>query len=71
VPFPSSESELLASGYTLFKKTYCRKCGVPIQFWNTPNNKLMPMNQDLKDSHFATCPAAEEFRKGKSRSGAG
>jgi len=63
--FPTTEAEFEAAGYSVFKRTICRKCGAKIVFWNTPNNKLMPMNADAELPHWATCPHAEEFRKRK------
>lgn len=42
----------------------CRGCGAPIYWIVTKNDKRMPVDRD-GTSHFATCPGANEFRKGK------
>jgi len=44
----------------------CRACGEDIFWVKTKNGKLMPMNfNELKQTHFATCPEADKFRKRK------
>lgn len=40
----------------------CRACKKPIQFTETKNGKLMPVEEDGV-SHFARCPQAERFKK--------
>ena len=58
------------------EKQTCRRCNEPIKFIKTKNGKFMPVNLDKKlfvtedgyvnkgyESHFATCPFADEFRK--------
>lgn len=40
----------------------CRACSAEITFVLTKFGKHMPVNSDGV-SHFATCPAAERFRK--------
>ena len=44
----------------------CRSCQAPIYFISRPRQpeKKMPVNPDGV-SHFATCPEAASFRKGK------
>jgi hypothetical protein len=44
----------------------CRSCKAPIYFIPRPKQpeKSMPVNPDGV-SHFATCPEAASFRKGK------
>lgn len=48
-------------------KGKCRKCGQEIYWAVTKNNKNMPVTYnsqyDSWDSHFATCPFANEFRR--------
>lgn len=55
----------------------CKACDAPIQFVKTASDGLIPVNAETYTagenlfnpvkhvSHFATCPAAEEFRKNK------
>ncbi len=47
--------------------TKCSKCNATIFFVKTKTGKTMPVNFETKESHFADCPAAAEFRKGRSR----
>ncbi len=43
--------------------TECRSCKALI-YWIKPKDKPMPVNPDGV-SHFATCPQAGKWRKGK------
>lgn len=68
--FPANRVEMVERGYSLFERTTCRGCSVPMEFWNTPNGHKMPMNPMPDDhtaavSHYATCPDANSFRKKK------
>lgn len=57
--------------------TKCRACNAEIIFLLTKNEKRIPINGDTYSagetrfdpakhtSHFATCPKAAQFRKGK------
>lgn len=42
------------------------KCKETIYFVKTATGKTMPVNFETKESHFADCPAAAEFRRPKS-----
>lgn len=42
----------------------CRSCGASIQWIKTTKGKNMPVNAD-GTSHFATCPQAGNWRRGK------
>lgn len=42
----------------------CRGCGAAIAWVKTPAGRSMPVDGD-GTPHFATCPKASEFRKGK------
>jgi len=47
--------------------TSCKTCGARMYFIKVgvpPSVRMMPVNEDGQ-SHFATCPDAEKFRKGK------
>jgi len=44
----------------------CKKCGKPIWFGATKNNKMMPISKiefGIYQSHFGDCPFADSFRK--------
>lgn len=43
----------------------CAKCDAIIFFTTTAKGKPMPVNHATLESHFADCPAAAQFRKGK------
>jgi len=66
MPFPETLDKLRAAGYRFNLDAHCRGCGARIEWWITPAGKHMPM--DVTDSgkvqsHFATCPKVEQFRK--------
>jgi hypothetical protein len=51
--------------------TTCRSCGAQIYWSLTSKGKRAPFNVDAageatRESHFATCPNAEQWRKPKS-----
>lgn len=46
----------------LTKPIIC-KCGVPIIFARTSAGRLQPLRADTKESHFADCKYATDFRK--------
>lgn len=41
----------------------CRSCGAEIEWKKTAAGKLMPVDKDTGESHFATCPNAASHRK--------
>lgn len=80
-PIPEKREDLIALGWEFTGEGRCRACGEYIEWWATANGKRMPMSViDVKDetkvfpqpilytarrSHFANCPNANEFRRGK------
>lgn len=62
MPFPKDEKELEVAGYRFLFATQCRSCREPIEMWETPNGKHIPLNSDYT-AHFRTCPDADKFRK--------
>jgi len=67
-PFPKTLDELKHAGYRYHSTRRCRRCPAEIEFWWTPDNKLMPLDVDGKGNvvtHWSTCPKAEAFRKPK------
>lgn len=72
--WPATRKALYAAGYQreMHRPARpCKVCGVRIEFWRTPDGKLMPVELDPHSTpdaprmlcHFATCPGAEKFRK--------
>lgn len=44
----------------------CLSCEAMIYFYRNPKSqKLMPVSFETKESHFADCPAAAQFRRPK------
>lgn len=43
--------------------TACRSCGAAIVWILTKAGKKMPVEIATRESHFARCPAAKEWRK--------
>ena len=76
---PEKREDLLAMGYVFDNDARCRGCGLPIEWWITPNGKKMPMSVKevrvdennlvspvkafVRIPHFADCPKVEDFRK--------
>ncbi len=67
MPFPKDEKELDAAGYKFLFSTQCRSCRAPIEMWETPNGKKIPLNDDYT-AHFSNCPDADKFRKPRGKS---
>lgn len=70
MPFPATRQELKFSGYDYHGKKTC-PCGATMELWHTPRGAIMPMNPMPSDdspaeSHWATCPRAQQFRRPKS-----
>lgn len=70
VAFPATSNELRAGGYLYDNDSRCRGCGIAIEWWITPQGNKMPMTVekvrgkgDVRQTHFASCPAAEDFRR--------
>lgn len=41
----------------------CRSCRAEVIWILTVHGKRMPVDPDTRESHFATCPNADEHRK--------
>jgi predicted amidophosphoribosyltransferase len=67
VTFPATRGELTEAGWELIYVRNCKKCQKSLEFWRNEKKKLCPleiMKPGYKlQSHFATCPFAESFRK--------
>lgn len=66
--FPATRELMEQAGYKRRYYTRCRGCMRPMEFWNTPEGKSIPMDcmsdpDSPAVSHFATCPVADRFRK--------
>jgi hypothetical protein len=70
MPFPKTRDALIAAGYRFDNHAKCRGCQAEIEWWITPKGSKMPFDlmqrgESEAIAHFATCPAAEEFRRGR------
>ena len=70
MPFPKTLDELKSAGYVFSNHATCRGCGADIEWWSTPKGSKIcmdPMERGSSPaiSHFATCPDAGSFRRGK------
>lgn len=79
ITYPTTSGELRDAGFVYDNDAVCRGrgCGAQIQWWITPGGKKMPLSFVIVGSlaegnrmeklqpHFADCPAAEDFRKGR------
>ena len=69
MPFPKSEEELIEKGFYRHKGRLTQKicsgkdCKAAIQWWITPRNKQMPLNEADLSPHWADCPNADDFRR--------
>ena len=67
---PNTREKLEEAGYSRRCFTRCQGCNRPMEFWITPAKKTapfdpMPEPESPAVSHFATCPEADRFTKGK------
>jgi hypothetical protein len=70
MPFPKTRAEMEDSGYKFDRNEVCRGCHQRMEMWATPARKRIPMDPMPESSspavsHFATCPNASRFRRGK------
>lgn len=65
MPFPKTEADLKAQGYRFKDKALCRGCHATIEWWTTPNGKLMPLDPGSCEPHWGSCPARDQFKKKK------
>jgi hypothetical protein len=63
--FPNTIEGLVSMGYKHSGTSDCRACKAPIEWWETPNKKKLPMDHGTAIPHWSTCPNAEDFRKPK------
>jgi len=61
-PFPKTEAELLQAGYSFSGKGTCKACKAELEWWITPRGASAPFDPGTMESHFKTCPEAEQFR---------
>ena len=70
----TSTQTLTDAGYECEGESRCTGCGELIEWWITPIGKKMPVtvrkaenvlfnSGDVREAHFATCIAADQFRK--------
>jgi len=73
MPFPKTVDELLTQGYQFQSLRRCRgkDCGRSIEMWTTPAGKVMPLDPETYQPHWATCPNAQDFKRSKQERGKG
>lgn len=68
-PLPKTRGGLAAAGYKYSTKGKCRKCPATVQWFVTPSKAWMPFDMpDVNgefENHWATCPAAKDFKRAK------
>lgn len=63
MPFPKTADEAVKKGYKLVAAGRCKGCGVSIEWYETPNGKMMPIVDPQKFTpHWADCPNKDQFR---------
>lgn len=59
-----TRAELEAAGYSFKKSGVCKSCACAafIEWWNTPNSKVIPLDSDSLKPHWATCRDSQSFK---------
>lgn len=70
MPFPATRRQLATQGYQWLNFAKCAGCGASVSWYKTPKGASIPMDPMANDespaiSHWATCPKAKQFRRGK------
>jgi len=69
--FPANRLQLESAGWKEKYSRPCKLCKTPLEFWQTPEMRLAPMEIEIvhgewiRIPHFSRCPHAEEFRRAK------
>jgi hypothetical protein len=72
-----SDAEMNAAGYHFSRCGFCRGCAANIEWWRTPQNKMMPLDRAQRDRnnnagavddaapqpHWVRCTARDQFRR--------
>jgi hypothetical protein len=64
--WPAERGQLTIAGYRFKYARACRLCNALIEFWSTPDHKLIPLDRQADERripHRSTCPRADEFRQ--------
>lgn len=64
MPFPKTETELIAAGYVFEGLGKCKgkTCDQTVEWWRTPKGKRIPLDSGTMECHFGTCPDSKDFR---------
>ena len=57
-----TEAELVAAGYVFKNDARCKGCDAMIEWWETRNGKMIPLDKETLVPHFSTCPKVDRFR---------
>jgi hypothetical protein len=58
---------ILDAEYTS-KPSYCRSCCAMIYWAKTLKGKFIPLDKDLKQAHYISCPNSDDWRKNNDKS---
>ncbi len=62
--YPKNADEAEKQGYRFKNPGRCRGCGVSVDWWETPNGKLLPIDDEATFSaHWTNCPERDRFKK--------
>jgi hypothetical protein len=72
--WPAGREQLVNAGYHFKYARKCRLCDALIEFWTTPNHKIVALDRPDKDErrmpHLATCAKVREYvRQMKAKQG--
>lgn len=65
MPFPKTEQEFADQGYRFKERSVCRYegCSAEIEWWETPNGRMMPLDPGTLEPHWATCESPQNTRR--------
>jgi hypothetical protein len=57
-----TDADLTKAGYIFKSDARCKGCQEMIEWWETPNGKMMPLDKLTLQPHWSTCPKADRFK---------
>jgi len=58
-----TEKDLVAADYIFKNDSRCKGCDAMIEWWETKNGKMMPLDKETLQPHWGTCPKASRFKE--------
>jgi hypothetical protein len=62
MPELKTQAHWMTKGYQFFSLSNCEACGLPIEEWESPAGKLVPLDAKTLEAHWSECPQAKNFR---------